>query len=101
MLLIGMLPPPPKQSEEIKNAEEGWQERRQLQENRQKEYEQAVEDTKNKLEKSQRGPMLEQLGDQVRGWLHEYKEHTGKIPEYTGSERSASRLLLSRQGRYI
>lgn len=41
---------------------------------------------------------MEQLSDQVRGWLHEYKAQTGRIPEYTGSERSASRLLLSRQG---
>lgn len=98
MLLIGMLPPPFKESEEIKRSVEIWEERKRMQESREREYEEAVEKCKGKLQETQRGPMVEQLGDQVRGWLHEYKEQTGKIPEYTGSERSASRLLMSRQG---
>lgn len=99
MLLIGMLPPPQKQCEEIKNADEIWENRRERQQVAKEDYEKAVEECKEKLEKTQRGPMLEQLGDQVRGWLYEYREQTGKIPEYTGSERSASRLMMSRQGK--
>lgn len=79
-----------------------------------KEYEVEVKTVRKRIEKTQRyflifflvffvycfirGPVMEQLSDQVRGWLHEYKAQTGRIPEYTGSERSASRLLLSRQG---
>ncbi|GLV40805.1 uncharacterized protein CBL_13692 [Carabus blaptoides fortunei] len=97
MLLIGMLPPLKVQNKDIENSEKIWLERRQMQDKRQKDYEEAIENCKVKLQKTQRGPMLEQLSDQVRGWLYEYREHTGKIPEYTGSERSASRLMLSRQ----
>lgn len=94
-----MLPPPKVQNKEIENAEKIWHERKEMQDKRQKVYEEAIENCKVKLQKTQRGPMLEQLSDQVRGWLYEYREHTGKIPEYTGSERSASRLMLSRQGK--
>ncbi|XP_030757322.1 IQ and AAA domain-containing protein 1-like [Sitophilus oryzae] len=98
MLLIGMIPPPKKKNEELIKDQQNQEKRRQLQKVRQKEYEEDVTKIRSYLEKTQRGPVLEQLSDQVRGWLHEYKAQTGKIPEYTGSERSASRLLLSRQG---
>ncbi|XP_076272045.1 dynein regulatory complex protein 11 isoform X2 [Rhynchophorus ferrugineus] len=98
MLLIGMIPPPKKKNEELLKDLQIQENRRELQKKRQKEYEADVKSIRKQLEKTQRGPILEQLSDQVRGWLHEYKAQTGKIPEYTGSERSASRLLLSQQG---
>lgn len=93
-----MLPHPKTHDKDIEQAAEIWEERRILQQEREIEYIKAIEQCKNRVQKTQRGPMLEQLSDQVRGWLYEYKEQTGKIPEYTGSERSASRLIFSRQG---
>lgn len=98
MLLIGMIPPPKSQSSEIITDLETKEYRRRLQKERQLQYEEEVTKCRDSLEKHQRGTVLEQLSDQVRGWLHEYKAQTGKIPEYTGSERAASRLLFSRQG---
>nr|XP_023012366.1 IQ and AAA domain-containing protein 1 [Leptinotarsa decemlineata] len=98
MLLIGMIPPPKAKSEEIEKDLQNKQYRWKLQEQRQIEYEEAIKNCRNNLEKHQRGPVLEQLSDQVRLWLQEYKTQTGKIPEYTGEERSTSRLMLSRQG---
>ncbi|KAG5885212.1 hypothetical protein JTB14_012235 [Gonioctena quinquepunctata] len=98
MLLIGMIPPPKTKSAEIEKDLLNKQRRWELQDRRQVEYEEAIKNIRNSLEKHQRGPVLEQLGDQVRGWLQEYKTQTGKIPEYTGEERSTSRLMLSRQG---
>ncbi|XP_050294675.1 dynein regulatory complex protein 11 [Anthonomus grandis grandis] len=98
MLLIGMIPPPKKKNEELERDLQNQERRRKLQKQRQAEYEEEIKRIRSNLEKNQRGPVLEQLSDQVRGWLHEYKAQTGKIPEYTGSERSASRLMLSRQG---
>lgn len=100
-MLIGMIPPPKKKNEELERDLQNQERRRELQIVRQKEYEREIKKTRNHLEKNQRGPVLEQLSDQVRGWLHEYKAQTGKIPEYTGSERSTSRLMLSRQGNII
>lgn len=101
MLLIGMIPPPKTKSIEIEKDLENRRNREKLQEDRRLEYEKAVTDCREKLEKTQRGTVLEQLSDQIRTWLQEYKTQTGKIPEYTGSERSASRLMLSRQGTYF
>lgn len=99
MLLIGMIPPPKEESREITTALEVKEMRRRLQLKQQREYEQAVKLCRERLEKYEREAVLEQLSDQVRGWLLEYKTQTGKIPEYTGSERASSRLMLSRQGK--
>lgn len=99
MLLIGMIPPPKTQSEEIAKALEVKEMRRRLQQQRQKEYEAQVKACRERLQKQEREAVLEQLTDQVRGWLMEYKSQTGKIPEYSGSERVSSRLMLSRQGK--
>lgn len=101
MLLIGMIPQPSIHSVEKEKALENEERRRRLQEERWKEYEEAVKNCRERLEKYERGAVLEQLSDQVRGWMHEYKMTTGKIPEYTGSERTGSRLMLSRQGNYL
>lgn len=101
MLLIGMIPQPHTRSVEKEKALENEERRRRLQEERQKEYERAVKGCRERLEKYERGMVLEQLSDQVRGWLREYRTTTGKIPEYTGSERDSSRLMLSRQGMLI
>uniref|UniRef100_A0AAR5Q5M1 ATPase AAA-type core domain-containing protein n=1 Tax=Dendroctonus ponderosae TaxID=77166 RepID=A0AAR5Q5M1_DENPD len=98
MLLIGMIPPPKKRNEEIEKDLENQERRRQLQIQRQEEYSQDIKKIRSHLEKTQRGPVLEQLSDQVRNWFHEFKAQTGTIPEYTGSERSASRQMPSRQG---
>ncbi|CAH1155617.1 unnamed protein product [Phaedon cochleariae] len=98
MILIGMIPPPKTKSADIEIDLQNRRRRWELQEKRQKEYKEAVESCRSNLEKNQRGPVLEQLSDQVRSWLHEYKTQTGKIPEFTGEDRSSSRLMLSRQG---
>nr|CAH7712986.1 unnamed protein product [Callosobruchus chinensis] len=98
MLLIGMIPPPKSKSKEVEKDKENKERRRKLQEQRQIEYCEEVKRCKEYLEKNQREVVLEQLSDQVRNWLNEYKAQTGKIPEYTGEDRSPSRLLLSRQG---
>lgn len=101
MLLIGMIPPPKTKSLEIEKDSQNKKRREELQKERQIEYEETVKDCRDYLEKNQRGTVLEQLSDQVRIWIQEYKAQTGKIPEYTGEDRSASRTMLSRQGKQI
>ncbi|XP_060535908.1 IQ and AAA domain-containing protein 1-like [Cylas formicarius] len=98
MLLIGMIPPPKKKNEEIERDLQNQERRRQLQVERRQVYEEEIEHVRQHLEATQKAVVLEQLSDQVRGWLTEYKAQTGKIPEYTGSDRSTSRIMLSRQG---
>ncbi|KAK5643004.1 hypothetical protein RI129_009171 [Pyrocoelia pectoralis] len=98
MLLIGMIPPVKKESEQINKALAVREARRNLQDAREQEYKNAIVEIRENIDKTQRGVILEQLSDQVRTWLQEYRAHTGKIPEYTGSERPISRLMSSRQG---
>lgn len=99
MLLIGMIPPPKTKSIELEKDFENRKQKWLLQEQRQKEYQNEIKTCRENLEKHQRGVVLEQMSDQVRVWLQEYKTQTGKIPEYTGEERSQSRMMLSRQGK--
>lgn len=101
MLLIGMIPPPKTKSLEFEKDAQNKQRREKLQKERQIDYEETVINSREYLEKNQRGAVLEQLSDQVRIWIQEYKAQTGKIPEYTGEERSASRMMLSRQGKTV
>lgn len=101
MLLIGMIPPPKTKSLELEKDLQNKKRREKLQIVRQIEHEETVKNCRDYLEKNQRGAVLEQLSDQVRIWIQEYKTQTGKIPEYTGEERSASRMMLSRQGNKI
>ncbi|KAI4472136.1 hypothetical protein MML48_1g01831 [Holotrichia oblita] len=98
MFLIGMIPSPKFQNPDLDRALEVEEYRRDLQDVRRKEYEDAVKKCRADMEKNQRGAVLEHMSDEIRGWMLEYKTHTGKIPEYTGPERSSSRLLSSRQG---
>ncbi|CAG9862123.1 unnamed protein product [Phyllotreta striolata] len=98
MLLIGMVPPARAAGEEAERDRANRRRRRELQAQRRAEYERAVKEARERLEKHQRDAVLEQLGDQARAWLLDYKNSTGKIPEYTGEDRSASRTLPSRQG---
>lgn len=98
MLLIGMIPPPKQPSSHINKALQIEEYRRNLQEARQIEYETEIKSCREDLEKNQRGSILEHMSDEIRGWMLEYKNHTGKIPEYAGPERSSSRSQLSRQG---
>lgn len=99
MLLIGMVPQPKKKSLDLEREKEVRMKRKDLQAVRQEEFEVAHKKCVEYVEKYQRGIMLEQLSDQVRNWMTEYKASTGKIPEYTGSARASSRLTLSRQGK--
>ncbi|KAL3275302.1 hypothetical protein HHI36_020069 [Cryptolaemus montrouzieri] len=98
MVLLGMIPTAKFPTEEIEEDLLNRERRRLLRKQRETEYENAVLNIKQKLEKEQKAVILEQLSDQVRSWMHEYKEHTGRLPEFAGSERTTSRMMMSRQG---
>lgn len=96
-----MIPSVRYSEEEIEEDLSNKERRRKLRKQYQDDYNDTLTNIRNKLEKEQKGVILEQLSDQVRGWIQEYNQHTGRIPEITGSERTTSRLLMSRQGRVI
>ncbi|KAG6454726.1 hypothetical protein O3G_MSEX008840 [Manduca sexta] len=97
-LLIGMELPPYMESVEIKRAEEVKEYRRNLQLQRDEEYKEALVSIEQQL-RTQHGVRInEQIGDELRRWIKEYYERTGKFPELPSEEAGGSRTMYSRQG---
>lgn len=42
--------------------------------------------------------MAEEIADEIRNWFREFKERTGKLPDFPSEETGGSRMILSRQG---
>lgn len=42
--------------------------------------------------------ITEQIEDELRRWIKEYYERTGKFPEFPSEEAGGSRSMYSRQG---
>lgn len=50
--------------------------------------------------RAQHGVRLnEQIGDELRRWIGEYYERTGKFPDFPSEEAGGSRAMYSRQGK--
>lgn len=41
----------------------------------------------------------EQIGDELRRWIREYYDRTGRMPEIPSEESGGSRAMYSRQGK--
>ncbi|KAI4472154.1 hypothetical protein MML48_1g18424 [Holotrichia oblita] len=67
MFLIGMIPSPKFQNPDLDRALEVEEYRRDLQDVRRKEYEDAVKKCRADMEKNQRGAVLEHMSDEIRG----------------------------------
>uniref|UniRef100_T1I2N0 ATPase_AAA_core domain-containing protein n=1 Tax=Rhodnius prolixus TaxID=13249 RepID=T1I2N0_RHOPR len=98
MLLIGMLPGAYTSVEERKRAEEVKCLRRELQIEREEEFQKALVTIKDEIVRT-RGPvMMEEMADEVRAWFTGYREQTGKFPDLPSEEAGGSALIFSRQG---
>lgn len=100
MILIGMIPPPPiaKQEKPVDETEIARLRRYELQEEYQKNYEEALLRVKDDISTKQGSQMHENIADEIRNWFKEYNRRTGKFPEFPSEELGGSRHLLSRQG---
>lgn len=75
--------------------------RRGLQKERKKEFEEALVSTEAKLRAKQSVKMNEQIGDELRRWIKEYYERTGRFPDFPSEEGGGSRAMFSRQGNFL
>ncbi|KAG7297756.1 hypothetical protein JYU34_018480, partial [Plutella xylostella] len=98
MLLIGMEMPVYKESEAIIKADEVKEYRRNLQAERKREFEEALSSIEKILKCQHDARINEQIGDELRRWIWEYYERTGKLPELPPEESGGSRAMFSRQG---
>ncbi|XP_028031398.1 dynein regulatory complex protein 11 [Bombyx mandarina] len=97
-LLIGMDLPTYMESMEIKKAEEVKDFRRQLQVQREKEYQEALEKIEEQLRIQNGVKINEQIGDELRRWIREYYDRTARFPEFPSEDAGGSRTMYSRQG---
>ncbi|XP_050664581.1 IQ and AAA domain-containing protein 1-like [Leptidea sinapis] len=97
-LLIGMELPPYLESKEIKKAEKIKDYRRQLQQQYDSEYNESLIETEERLRAKHSTKIAERIGDELRRWITEYYERTGKLPEFPSEEAGGSRAMFSRQG---
>uniref|UniRef100_A0A2A4JLN3 ATPase AAA-type core domain-containing protein n=1 Tax=Heliothis virescens TaxID=7102 RepID=A0A2A4JLN3_HELVI len=97
-LLIGMVLPPYSESEAIKKAEEVKDYRRKLQLEREQEYQAALVSIEDDLRAQHEMKINEQIGDELRRWIREYYDRTGRFPEMPSEESGGSRAMYSRTG---
>lgn len=72
--------------------------RRNLQAERKREFGEALSSIEKILKCQHDARINEQIGDELRRWIWEYYERTGKLPELPPEESGGSRAMFSRQG---
>nr|XP_026494217.1 IQ and AAA domain-containing protein 1-like isoform X1 [Vanessa tameamea] len=97
-LLIGMALPAYSESKDVARSEEVKQIRRNLQKEREIKFQDALVKIEEQLRAQHGVKINERIADELRRWISEYYERTGKLPEFPSEEGGGSRAMFSRQG---
>ncbi|KAI4493349.1 hypothetical protein M0802_009409 [Mischocyttarus mexicanus] len=97
MLLIGMLPPNQVAMENIRERDKIIHYRHEKQMKFQGMYEKLINETTEKIRKERSGVMEENIRSEIRNWINDYFQQTGKIPDLPSVESGGSRFIFSRQ----
>lgn len=73
-------------------------ERYEIQKEYQANYEKALISTKEEIQTKHASVMAEEIADEIRMWIKDYKEKTGKLPDLPSEDHGGSRCLMSRPG---
>ncbi|XP_046609162.1 dynein regulatory complex protein 11 [Neodiprion virginianus] len=98
MLLIGMVQPSQVITDNFRQSERVKQYRHQKQSEYQKVYEKLLVDVKESIRKERGAIIEENLRMEIRNWIKNYYQQTGKIPDLPSAESGGSRIMFSRQG---
>ncbi|XP_053974320.1 dynein regulatory complex protein 11 isoform X1 [Hylaeus volcanicus] len=98
MLLIGMLQPSQEVTENARQAEKVRQERYEKQMKYQEQYETMMIETKERIRNEKSAIMEENIRSEIRNWVKNCFQETGKIPDLPSAESGGSRIIFSRQG---
>ncbi|XP_061393695.1 dynein regulatory complex protein 11-like [Musca vetustissima] len=102
MILIGMVPPPPSvlkaRAEKVEKLNEIYERRYATQEAFQQHYESTLELVREEI-RTKHGPnMTEDIADEIRAWIKDCYEKTGKLPEFPTEDQGGSLHIFSRPG---
>ncbi|XP_076682815.1 dynein regulatory complex protein 11 isoform X2 [Andrena cerasifolii] len=98
MLLIGMLQPSQKVSENARRAERVRQERYKKQASYQQLHDNWMVGAKERIHTEKSAIIEENIRREVRNWVNTCFQQTGKIPDLPSAESGGSRIIFSRQG---
>lgn len=98
MLLIGMVQPGQVITDNYRNAEKIKLHRYAKQVEYQEIFEKKLAEIKDYVRSEKSAIMEENIRSDIRQWINEYFQQTGKIPELPSAESGGSRMILSRQG---
>lgn len=97
MLLIGMIQPSQVVSENQRQIEKTKQHRYTKQIEYQDIYKKMLIDAKEFVKFEHSEILKENMRKEIRNWINEYFQETGKIPELPPAESGGSRMIFSRQ----
>ncbi|XP_055852263.1 dynein regulatory complex protein 11 [Episyrphus balteatus] len=98
MILIGMIPPPKKKSEAREQMNQMFLERYKTQEEFRKEYEKAVVQIREEIRTKQGPVLIDDIADEIRLWIKDCYDKTGKLPDFPSEENGGSLHIFSRAG---
>ncbi|XP_055386862.1 dynein regulatory complex protein 11 [Condylostylus longicornis] len=100
MILIGMIPPASKKkSEAIEKMNDIIAERYKTQEEYREKFEVALKNVKEEIKNKQGAVLMEDMADDIRAWIKDSYEKTGKFPDFPSEDSGGSRhIFSSRQG---
>jgi len=95
-----MLQPSQVVTENARQTDKLKQQRYEKQLDFQRQYENLLIETKERLRKERSAIIEENIRGEIRNWIDTYFQQTGKIPDLPSAESGGSRMIFSRQVKY-
>jgi len=92
-----MLQPGQVITENAKQAEKVKQQRYEKQMNFQRQYQNLISEVKERIRKEKSIVIEENIRSEIRNWIDNYFQQTGKIPDLPSVENGGSQMIFSRQ----
>jgi len=96
-----MLQPSQTITENTKQAEKVKQQRYEKQMDFQQQYQDLISEVKERIRKEKSIVIEENIRSEIRTWIDNYFQQTGKIPDLPSVENGGSRMIFSRQVKHI
>ncbi|XP_023297854.2 dynein regulatory complex protein 11 [Lucilia cuprina] len=102
MILIGMVPPPSQvvkaRAEKVEKLNEIFERRYATQEAFKEKFESSVELVREEIKIKHGASMTEDIADELRAWIKDCYEKTGKLPDFPSEDQGGSLHIFSRPG---
>ncbi|XP_075146333.1 dynein regulatory complex protein 11 [Haematobia irritans] len=102
MILIGMLPPPASvikaRAEKAEALNQIYEQRYATQEAFKEKFEATLELVREEIKTKHGANMTEDISDEIRAWIKDFYDKTGKLPDFPSEDQGGSLHIFSRPG---